>query len=356
MSAEPLFSEHANVVQSDRAGARATRLEIRPGVQQGELALPATFVLESGAVLENATLAWRCVGPANAPLIVVLGGISAHRACSADGRGWWEAQCGPGKVLDSDRYRLLGIDWLGGCDNSTGPRHVRQGQGADFPLVSTGDQARALLLLLNRLGVRRVHLLVGASYGGNVAQQLAALLGDRLQRLVLLSAAHRPAQFGLALRHVQRAILELGTDSAEALALARSLAVLGYRTPESLEQRFAGDAEDNHGEGQAKNGVIGWIDHHGEKFVRRFDADAYRCLGRSLDTHAVDPAAISAPTTLFAVRGDLTVPVTLLREYAARAGGRCELVEIDSIYGHDAFLKEESIVGQLLTRTLEATA
>ncbi len=355
MSAEPLFS--LQTAQSGQFGAHAERTD----VLQGELALPA-FALESGAVLENAKLAWQCIGPADAPLIIVLGGISAHRRpCDRDGRGWWEAQCGAGKALDTDHYRLLGIDWLGGCDDSTGPRHVRQAQAleaqpqSDFPAISTGDQARALLLLLNRLGVRRVHLLVGASYGGNVAQQLAALLGDRLRRLVLLSAAHRPAQFGLALRHVQRAILDLGADSAEALALSRSLAVLGYRTPESLEQRFGGNVEGIGSNGQDNDGVIGWIDHHGEKFVRRFDADAYRCLGRSLDTHDIDPAAISATTTLFAVRDDLTVPVTLLREYAARARARCELVEVDSVYGHDAFLKEEKIVGELLTQALENT-
>ena len=341
---QAVLPQDLQTTEDSTSAASAPRVQI----QQGEMALPQAFLLESGATLANAKLAWQCVGPVDAPLIVVLGGISAHRrVCAEDGKGWWQAQCGAGKALDTDRYRLLGIDWLGGCDESTGPR---SSEGADFPLVSTADQARALLQLLNRLGVRRVHLLVGASYGGNVAQQLAALLGDRLRRLVLLSAAHRPAQFGLALRHVQRAILDLGGDRAQALALARSLAVLGYRTPESLEQRF-GAAQET----APADGVTGWIDHHGEAFVRRFDAEAYRCLGRSLDAHEVDPATISAPTTLFAVRDDLTVPVSLLREYAALAGAACELVEIDSVYGHDAFLKEEGAVAALLCAALETT-
>jgi homoserine O-acetyltransferase len=348
-----------------------------PAVQwlEGELVLPQSFVLESGATLNDAKLAWACVGPADAPVIVVLGGISAHRRPVArDGKGWWEAQCGAGKALDTTRYRILGIDWLGGCDASTGASQGRQknnvvargatiappsslagegkgwgaDEGHDFPPISTSDQARALLLLLNRLGVRRVHLAVGASYGGNVAQQLAALLGDRLRHLVLLSAAHKAAQFGLALRHVQRAILDLGGDSTAALALARSLAVLGYRTAEGIERRFGGEAaSDGHG-----GGVIGWVEHHGSKFVRRFDADAYRCLGRSLDAHEIDPAAVRAPTTLFAVHEDLTVPLSLLREYQARAGGACELVEISSNYGHDAFLKEEAVVGRLFEKCL----
>jgi len=318
------------------------------GWQQGVLDLPQPFRLESGQVLESARLAWQCAGPADAPLIVALGGISAHRrTCSAEGNGWWESQCGSGKTLDTQHYRVLGIDWLGGCDGSTGPGSHQAGQGQEFPVVSTGDQARALLLLLNRLGVRRVHLLVGASYGGNVAQHLAALLGDRLRKLVLLSAAHCPAQFGLGLRHIQRAILDLGGETPEALALARSLAVLCYRTTEGVEQRFADDT--------SRDGVVGWLQHHGEKFSRRFDTAAYRCLGRSLDGHRIDPETIRAPTTVFAVREDLTVPLSLLHEYVERAGGNCQLVEISSAHGHDAFLKEEAAVSAILAAALESS-
>jgi homoserine O-acetyltransferase/O-succinyltransferase len=326
--------------------------------QQGVLELPQPFRLESGEILEAARLAWQCVGPADGPLVVALGGISAHRrVCCADGKGWWESQCGAGKTLDTRRFRVLGIDWLGGCDQSSGP-----GGDGGFPDISTSDQARALLALLNRLGVRRVHLLVGASYGGNVAQQLAALLGDRLRRLVLLSAAHRPAQFGLGLRHIQRAILDLGNAGPEALALARSLAVLCYRTTEGVEQRFAGQ-EPKCLEGQGRpreadnaDGIIGWLQHHGASFSRRFDGAAYRCLGRSLDGHQIDPAAVHVRTTLFAVREDLTVPLSLLHEYAALAGTQCELVEIASPHGHDAFLKEEAAVSRILATALESCA
>jgi homoserine O-acetyltransferase len=316
--------------------------QIEPGVRWCDdvLELPEPFALESGESLPAARLAWQCVGPDAAPLIVVLGGISAHRrVCARDGRGWFEAQCGAGRALDTARYRVLGIDWLGGVDDSTGPRG-----NADFPAISTADQAHALLLLLNRLGVRRVHLLVGASYGGNVAQQLAILLGDRLRRLVLLSAAHRPSQFGLALRRVQRAILDLGGDAKTALALARTLAVLGYRTPAGVEDRFGHDATGAQ--------VLSWLDHHGARFSARFDAAAYRVLSASIDAHRIDPATVRVPTTQVAVREDLIVPPSLLREYAGRAPC-CELVEIFSTYGHDAFLKEERLVGNVLRAALE---
>jgi len=307
--------------------------------QVGELPLPDPFALDAGGALRGARLAWQCAGPAGAPLIVALGGISAHRrVADADGRGWWPAQCGAGRALDLTRYRVLGVDWLGGVDASSGPRGANE-----FPEIGTRDQARAILLLLNRLGVRRVHLVVGASYGGAVAQHLAVLLGERLRRLVLLSAAHKSAQFALALRHVQRAILDLGADSDAALALARSLAVLGYRTPHGIEQRFGADEP-----------VRPWLAHHGTRFVARFEPKAYRCLGASLDGHEFDPRELATPTTLFAVRDDLIVPLALLREFA-RLAPHCELVEIDSPFGHDAFLKEEHIVAGLLRRALEAT-
>ena len=344
MKDEMLVSAEPKLLNIPCAASAASAVQWHEGV----LALPQPFVLESGACLADAKLAWTCVGADDAPVVVVLGGISAHRRPLArDGKGWWESQCGAGKALDTNRYRILGVDWLGGCDASSGPL---AGDDKPFPSISTADQARAVLYLLNRLGIRRVHLIVGASYGGNVAQHLAALLGDRLRHLLLLSAAHKAAQYGLALRHVQRAILDLGADSPEALALARSLAVLGYRTAEGIETRFAGEAPDS----AHADGVLGWVGHHGRKFVRRFNTAAYRCLGESLDAHCLNPADVRVRTTVFAVREDLTVPLSLLREYRDRAAAPCEWVEISSNYGHDAFLKEESIVSALFERCLQA--
>jgi homoserine O-acetyltransferase len=296
------------------------------------LTLPEPFRLESGETLERAQLAWQCVGPEDAPLIVVLGGISAHaRCCAPGGDGWWEGQCGDARALDTRRYRLLGVDWLGGADASSPARGAR---------ISSADQARALLLLINRLGVRRVHLLVGASYGGAVAQHLAALLGARLRRLVLLCAAHRSSAFARAFRHVQRAILELGGDSQPVLALTRQLAILGYVTHAEIESRFGDSAE-----------VLPWLARHGARFAERFNADAYRCLGESLDSHRIDPAVIRVPTTLFGATEDQLVPPSLAHEFAALVPD-CRLVEISSRHGHDAFLKEEAAVAEVLRAAL----
>lgn len=300
--------------------------------KRGVLALPDPFRLESGEQLQRAQLAWQCVGPDAGPLIVVLGGISAHaRCCAPDGDGWWESQCGDGRALDASRYRLLGVDWLGGADASSPARGAR---------ISSADQARALLLLINRLGVRRVHLLVGASYGGAVAQHLAALLGARLRHLALLCAAHRSSAYARALRHVQRGILQLGDDARPALALARQLAILGYVTHAEIESRFGDSGE-----------VLPWLARHGDRFAERFSADAYRCLGEALDSHCIDPAVIRVPTTLFGATEDQLVPPSLAHEFAALVPD-CRRVEISSRHGHDAFLKEEGAVAEVLRAAL----
>lgn len=309
--------------------------------ERGVLRLPP-FSLRSGRSLDGGELAWQAWGPRDAPVAIVLGGISA----GCDIGAWWSAQCGAGRSLDPRRSRLVSIDWLGGADASSGPRG-----DADFPAIDSLDQAHAILALLNHLGVARVALVVGASYGGCVAQHLGVLLGTRLDRLVVIGAAHRASPWALALRHLQRAgIAAAGTDAAaraQALHRARALAVLAYRTPGELEARF--------GDAAPADGVLGWLDAHGERFARRFDVEAFLRLSASLDAHACAVEGITARTTVVAFAEDLIVPLALADDCARRIGG-ARLVVLHSQFGHDAFLKEAEAVAAVLSKTLDAEA
>jgi homoserine O-acetyltransferase len=297
--------------------------------ERGVLRLPP-LPLCGGSRLDGGELAWQAWGPREAPVTIVLGGISAGR----DVGDWWRAQCGVGRSLDPRELRLVSIDWLGGADRSSGPRG-----GEAFPAIDTLDQAHAILALLNHLGVARVASVIGASYGGCVAQHLAVLLGNRLDRLVLIGAAHRASPWALALRHLQRAgIAAAGDDAAvqrEALCRARALAVLAYRTPDELETRFGDEAP--------ADGVLGWLQAHGERFARRFDAQSFLRLSASLDAHACDVARITARTTVVAFAEDLIVPIALAEACALRIPTAC-LVALHSCYGHDAFLKEVAAI------------
>lgn len=294
--------------------------------------------LACGEHLVDAELAWQSWGSEQAPVVIVLGGISAGRNIGA----WWKEQCGAQRALDPRHLRLISIDWLGGVDRSTGP-----GNAADFPPIDSLDQANAILALLNHLGIARVAAIVGASYGGCVGQHLAALLGSRLERLIVIGAAHRASPWALALRTLQRAGIEAAADAEgrhAALQRARQIAVLGYRTPAELERRF--------GELDADEGVLGWLNAHGERFAQRFGAESFLRLSASLDAHRCEPQTIVAATTVVAIAEDLLVPVSLAREFARRLRAPGEFVTIDSEFGHDAFLKEEEAIAEVLRHTI----
>ncbi len=309
-----------------------------PSFQRGVLRLRG-FKLACGLQLDNAALAWQSWGAPQAPAVVVLGGISAGRDIAT----WWSAQCGAGRALDPQRHRLISIDWIGGSDASSGPRNDE-----DFVPVDSLDQAHAILLLLNQFGLAQIEAVVGASYGGCVGQHLASLLGSRLVRLVVIGAAHRASPWALALRTLQRAGVESARtpeDRLCALARARQLAVLGYRTPTELEDRF--------GEIDPSSGVLGWLAAHGERFVSRFSAASFLCLSRSLDHHLCEPETIRAKTTVVAIAEDLLVPPLLARELVRRIGEHAELATISSIYGHDAFIKERAQISFIIQSSLD---
>jgi homoserine O-acetyltransferase/O-succinyltransferase len=262
------------------------------------------------------------IGATDSPVVIALGGISADRHV----RSWWSDVTGAGRALDTDRYRLVGVDFL---DAGT-----------------THDQADAVAAVLDELEVSRAHGFVGASYGGMVALAFAEKYPERLERLIVFGAAHRPHAMTTALRVIQRRIVELGWETGrarDALVLARALAVTTYRSPQEFAQRFA-TPED----------VEQYLVHQGEKFAERFSPARFLALSLSADLHRVDPSRITARTTLVAAEGDMNVPREQLEELSRLLGGPSRLVDLPSSKGHDAFLTEPHTVSRILTEALES--
>ncbi len=300
-------------------------------VREGVLAVDGPFKLHHGAALPSLDIAWRCEGDPNRPVVVALGGISAHRVVTE----WWSTVVGAGGPIPSDRYQILSFDYLGGSGRTTGPK-----ESLAFPSISTVDQAEVLRLLLGQLGIESIHAFVGASYGGMVGLAFAERYPQRVQRLIILSAAHRAHPMATAWRSVQRRIIKLGDrlgDTRSALALARGLAMSTYRTPQEFLQRFSGEPQITD-EG-ALFPVETYLMARGEQYAARYAAGSFVSLSESIDLHHIDPRRISVPVSALAVTTDQLVPISDMRELAA-ALPHCKLTEIDSVFGHDAFLKE----------------
>lgn len=296
---------------------------------------------------QEVELRYQLHGRAGAPVILVGGGISAHRQLAAnDGwsePGWAQSLVGPGMALDPQRWQLLSLDWLGA-------------DGRLDVAIDTADQAAAIAALLPRLGIASLAAVVGYSYGALVGLQLAAGYPGLVQRLVAVSGAHRPHPYASAWRALQRRAVALGQlqcGDAHGLALARQFAMLSYRTPEEFDQRFGAAPELVNG--RVRVPAEDYLDAVAARFVSRMPATAFVRLSESIDLHRVDPSRVPVPTTVVAVEGDRLVPLADMVALVEGLAGPATLRVLRSPYGHDAFLKESARIDALLLTALRPT-
>jgi homoserine O-acetyltransferase len=329
-----------------------------PLVREGVLAVPGEVKLHFGGVLESVSVAWRLSGPATGPVVVALGGISATRRVwlpEEPRGGWWHEVVGPGLALDTQRFRILSFDYLGASADTTGPR-----DGNPFPTISAYDQAELLLRLINHLGLSSVRAIAGASYGGMVALAFGERYPDRVARLIVISAADRAHPMASAWRVVQRRIVKMAIeagDPAKGLELARALAMATYRSPEEFAARFAG-APRRKDDGSADDRFVLPVEEYlfarGADYAKAYRPDSFVCLSESIDLHRVDANRVFAPVTAIAIREDQLVPLADMRAMVARLPN-AELHEISSVYGHDAFLKENRRLAPIFSNVLSPT-
>ncbi len=280
---------------------------------------------------------YELVGAPDAPVIVVQGGISAdaHVAASKNNPapGWWDSIVGPRGVIDTDRFRVLSLDYLGGENAPTDA------------VVSPLDQSRLTARLLTTLGIDQLHAFVGASYGGAVGLSLAQYRPDLIERLIVIGAAHQPNARAVGWRHLQRAVIDLGRElpgdaEKRAISIARGIGMLAYRSPAELDRRFAHGA-----------GLSDYLAARGRDFADRFSSASYRTLSAAIDLVAVDPAQVASRTTVVASTTDELVPFETCRQLATQLPNGA-FVALPSIFGHDAFLKEIALVSRALRAAL----
>jgi homoserine O-acetyltransferase len=302
------------------------------------LRLPEPFTLYYGDVLPDAQVAFRVVGPVDAPVVAVLGGISAHRMVGGRTDGWWPQIVGPGLGVDTRQYRVLGIDYIGGHGESSTPA-----SGGKFPPLSSYDQCDALYAIVRHLGLKSLHAIVGASYGGMVSLCFAEKHAEWVKHIVVLSATDKSQVLSTAWRCVQRQIVREAIargDGASGLKLARALAMATYRSAVEFQLRFG--AAPTRNADRFRFPIEDYLFARGDDYVQKYRAESFVALSESLDLHQMDATQVQTPTTLIAVREDQLVPFNDMQALAARLNGPRQLIEINSIFGHDAFLKESA--------------
>jgi homoserine O-acetyltransferase len=340
---------------------------------------PQPFTCAWGGVLPELTLAyetWGRLSPARDNAVLLHTGLSASSHARSHPKnpdpGWWEAFIGPGAPIDTDRWFVICSNLLGGCYGSTGPPSTnpatREPWATDFPIVTVGDMVRAQLLLLDHLGISRLHASIGASLGGMQSLELAARAPDRVSRIVSISAALRSHPQSIAIRFVQRQAVMADPDwrggryygasfPHRGQKVAREIGTITYRSGPEWQERF-GRRRQTDGPPRLDEDfqVENYLAHQGDRFCLQYDANSYLYISKAMDLFdlldetddGILADRIRCPALVIGVTTDVLFPVWQQRELAEHLAKRrveVDYVELDAPYGHDTFLIDRERVG-----------
>ena len=347
------------------------------------------FALEGGGTLSEVQLAFETWGTlaadgSNAVLVChALTGDSHAAGRQGNGHatpGWWDPMIGPGRPLDTDRLFVVCVNVLGGCQGSTGPASIDPGTGTPygsrFPVVTSRDMVRAQARLADHLGIEQWLTVIGGSMGGMQVIEWAVMFPRRVRSFVSLASCMASSALQIAWSAVGRVALALdpnwrggdyydaaaGEGPHKGLAVARAIAQITYRSDEVLRDRFDRDTVDALDVFRMwdRFQIESYLDYHGVKLVRRFDANSYLVLNKAMDLHdiargrgGVDAAIgrITAPSLIASISSDTLYPPHQqleLRDALRRAGRSCAYRAIESPQGHDGFLLEFDRIGPLV--------
>jgi homoserine O-acetyltransferase/O-succinyltransferase len=354
------------------------------------------LALESGEWIGPLTIAYETYGtlsPKKDNAVLVLHALSgdAHAAGVDESgrRGWWDPMIGPGKGIDTNRYFVICSNCLGGCKGTTGPLTTDPKTGMPygrcFPMITIGDMVNAQAMLVERLGIERLHNVIGGSMGGMQALEWAVRFPDSVRSAVVIAATARLSPQGIAFNWVGRnAIYNDSTSYAgdeqpqqrdsktgRGLVVARMIGHITYLSEETMEEKFGRKLrlKDLHGDSYSlgeygcADGVFeveSYLEHKGNAFMRRFDEDSYIRITRAIDLFDLEAAyggltkaleRIQARVLVLSFSSDWLYPTSMsLAIVRAMQAVKKDVsfVEIDLPYGHDSFLAQAGM--PILTR------
>lgn len=344
--------------------------------------------LESGQSLGPITLAYETYGNLNSTkdnAILVLHALSgdAHAAgyhAETDAKpGWWDMMIGPGKAFDTDRFFIICSNVIGGCMGSTGPANINPATGEpyamDFPIITIGDMVRAQHLLMEYFGIDKWYAVAGGSMGGMQALQWATAYPDQVERCLPIATTHRLSAQSIAFNAVGRTAIMNdpywhegryygGEVPGNGLAVARMIGHITYLSEQSMHDKFGRSlrhAEEYTWGFEPEFSVETYLSYQGDSFVKRFDANSYLYITKAMDYFDLGAQAGSLAQAMEGVKArflvisyssDWLFPTVQSREIvrALRLNNiDVSFMEVNSPYGHDAFLLEAEEMTKLIT-------
>jgi homoserine O-acetyltransferase/O-succinyltransferase len=325
------------------------------------------FKTEKGKSLPDLQIGYHSFGKLNAAKDNVVWVFHALTA-NSDPTVWWKGIIGEGSLIDPEEYFIVCANVLGSCYGSTNPRSVNPATGREygigFPEFTVRDVSRVHHMLRIHLGIERIQICIGGSFGGHQAQEFTLLEPKRVDSLFLLATSAKETAWSIAIHEAQRMAIETDLSwkenrkdaGAQGLKTARALGLISYRTFQKYKEE-----QSNQDERTEDFKAASYVRYQGEKLAVRFHAHCYWHLSKCLDTHHIGRNrgniqsvlnSIHIPVTIIGIESDLLIPVSE-QKFLAKHLPDAIYHEIRSEYGHDGFLTEVKQINAILEKHLQ---
>ena len=338
--------------------------------------LPGPLALDGGGALAPIELGYETYGTLNADAsnaILICHALTGDQHVASThpitGKpGWWARMVGPGCPIDTDRFFVVATNAIGGCMGSSGPQSLApdgRPYAMRFPVITVSDMARSQTMLMDHLGIERLHAVVGGSMGGMQALSWAAHFPERVGAALIIASTAKHSAQNIAFHEVGRQAImadrnwrggDYYADSispAAGLAVARMAAHITYLSETGLTEKFGRRLQERDAKTfgfDADFQVESYLRHQGISFTDRFDANSYLYITRAIDYFDLAEEfggrlanAFKDTKTRFAIvsfDSDWLYPTAESKSIAHAlnaAGAPVSFVELSSPYGHDAF-------------------
>ena len=352
---------------------------------------PNELLLISGKLLGPITLAYETYGKLNADksnAIMVEHPLTAdaHVAGrhSADDKkpGWWDMMVGPGKALDTDRYFVVCSNCIGGCMGSTGPASIDPETGTPyglrFPVITIQDMVEAESHLLDHLGIERVLCVIGGSMGGMRTLQWTVSYPERIRLAIPIATTSRFSAQAIAFNEVGRQAIMSDPDfrngqyygetiPSSGLSIARMIGHITYLSDDAMHEKFGRELVKKQQYGYqfgTEFQVESYLNYQGESFVKRFDANCYLYITKATDYFDLtlpsgslqkELSTVKAKFLVISFSSDWLFPTYQSKEIVKalrRNNMDVTFAEMQTPYGHDAFLLESAQLSNLISNFL----